>query len=288
MSSRYRRNMITLRLKRLLSHKRPFKFLLGRMLSKTGLCRFILIRTHGYLLRFHPTTLSEEIWYDVSTRYPDIQFLRTYLRPGDTYIDVGANIGNTVIPASQAVAEAGRVLAFEPHPRIARYLQQNLAANCTSNVIVENVALGAERGEVSFTDLVDDDRNQVDIHGHGTTVPLKRLDDFTETLPTIALLKIDVEGYEKHVIEGGRQTLERCQCVYFEASEHQYANFGYKTADLLRFFSESGFTLFRMQDNAQLTHISPSYTPTEKHENLIATRDKGKLCERLSPTFSVT
>ena len=64
--------------------------------------------------------------------------MANFISEGDNVIDVGANIGTTVLPASKKVGKKGRVIAFEPQTIIAQCLQTNLTLNNIKNVIVYN------------------------------------------------------------------------------------------------------------------------------------------------------
>ncbi len=272
--------------RKLFEQEKPFRFLFGRILSKSGLCRLFTIKTHGYLLRFHPATLSEEIWCSPESRYPDINFIRTYLKAGDTYFDVGANIGNLLIPASNAVGETGRVVAFEPHPRVYSYLSDNLRLNKVRNAHAHNVALGSAPGEVHFTDLQDDDLNRVDLNGAGIRVKIHKLDDFSAHFQRIALLKIDVEGYENLVLSGALLTLDKTDCLYFEASEEQYQRYGYGFRDLAGFLSDRGFAIYKARSDGGFEKLSRTYVPLAAHENLYAVKDAEQFFARMSASKS--
>src|SRR5882724_12110661 len=111
------------------AQQRPFRFVLARLLTKTGLCRLFTIQQRGYHLRFTPSNLAEQLWVKPWSREDALEFFRVYLRPGDKVIDVGANIGDTVLTASISVGSAGCVWAIEPHPQTFRFLKANLALN---------------------------------------------------------------------------------------------------------------------------------------------------------------
>lgn len=125
--------------------------LLGVFLQYTGLSSFIIIRTLGYRIRFHPkSSLALAVW--LGPRKHD-KSLSEFVRAGDTVVDVGANIGTVSIPMAQTVGNQGRVIAIEPHPLSFRYLQENVQLNHHEEVVSAiNCALGAEHGQVYFSD----------------------------------------------------------------------------------------------------------------------------------------
>jgi FkbM family methyltransferase len=251
-------------------HKRPLRFLLARLLVKSGLCRFFIIQQNGYRLRFHPSNLSEQLWVSPQTRVEALEFFRAYLKPGDQVIDVGANIGDTVLTSAIQVGPNGRVWAVEPHPRTYHFLLSNLELNHINNVETINCAVGATSGEVTFADDRRDDMNRV---GTGTLlVPMERLDSLVKCRGTIALLKVDVEGYEKPVFDGAGGIFAKTCSIHFEVSQRHFSWFGYKIHDLLQLLTSTGFLLFSLRSNGYLEEIDANYE-TGEVENLIGLKD---------------
>ena len=232
---------------RLREEKRPARFLASRILRATRLCSLFTIQRDGFRLRFYPTAGSATLWLDPSPCREE-QFLASFLRPGDTYIDVGANIGALALKAAAIVGRSGSVNAFEAHPRTFRFLQGNLRLNGFRNVTAVNRALSDKPGVVRFTDLHTDDQNSIRNDG-AISVEAARLDDVIQAQGPVALLKIDVEGAEKMVLEGAPRTLARTRAVYFEYSDRMAAAFGYGMADLRRILESAGFRIERVGGN---------------------------------------
>jgi FkbM family methyltransferase len=244
---------------------------------KSGLCRLLIIQQRGYQLRFHPSNLAEQLWVKPWSRKDALEFFRAYLKPGDKVIDVGANIGDTVLTASLSVTSEGWVWAIEPHPRTFRFLKANLALNHVTNVEAINCAAGDMSGVVGFTDDRRDDMNRV---GDGTlAVPIRPLDELVPCRDTISLLKVDVEGYEKQVFTGAKAFLQTTRCLYFEIGRTHFSWFGYHVRDLLQFLTSEGFQLFRIPSNGCLTRIDVGYD-TDIVENLVGLKDSAEFTER--------
>lgn len=140
--------------------------------------------------------------------FEDMAFVVHALRPGDLFVDVGANIGAyTVLAAKVAGANA---IAFEPDPTTYGHLRANIAANdLASTVEARREAVGAAAGELTFTAGLDAVNHVVAGHEHIADVqrvPVVTLDGvLANRLPT--MMKIDVEGFETEVINGGRNTI---------------------------------------------------------------------------------
>jgi FkbM family methyltransferase len=258
-------------------HNDPARVLLARILLKTGLCRMFAIPQIGYRLRFYPSNLSEQLWICPTSRVGPLQFFRDYLKLGDKVIDVGANVGDITLTASRQIGLLGRVWAIEPHPRIFRFLVGNLKLNVAENVQVINAAAGQRHSEVGFTDDRRDDMNRI---GQGRLmVTVRPLDELVTYRGKIALLKIDVEGFEKFVLNGAPELLARTQCVHFEISKVHFSWFGYEIDDVLGILQKQGFDVFRIPRNGQLQRIAASYD-SDSVENLVAVRDVAEFSQR--------
>ncbi|QTL03856.1 FkbM family methyltransferase [Aquabacter sp. L1I39] len=145
---------------------------------------------------------------------PDtVLLLKALLREGDTVLDVGANIGCTALLFSET---AGAVHAFEPSPTTWSYLSRNTAQASHANVEAHNFGLGAEAGETTLTfspnnrsgGFVSDQTKAA--AGHTTeTIRIRTLDEVVPELGIgrVDLIKIDVEGFEGHVLRGAGQVL---------------------------------------------------------------------------------
>lgn len=147
------------------------------------------------------------------------RLMARYVNRGDTVVDVGANLGTTVLSLSRAVGLDGKVIAFEPQPLMAQCLQTSLTLNEQFNVRLITAALGNHAGwaKIPAPDITHGGNyGAMALSESGLQVPVMRLDDLE--LMECALLKIDVEGYEWPVIQGAQQHLLRLRpLLYLEA-----------------------------------------------------------------------
>lgn len=141
--------------------------------------------------------------------------LHDVLRPGDTFVDVGANVGFHTFLASTIVGPGGVVHAFEPNPENCRLLWLSKRWNGAENVEIHPFALDRTPGlRYLVTHLGSNggllrDEEAAVRSGLGTFVAAQRLDD---AVPGDArLLKVDVEGAEFAVLEGATEVLARCR-----------------------------------------------------------------------------
>lgn len=141
--------------------------------------------------------------------------VRSLLRPGATFIDVGANIGWFSLLAASVVGPGGRVIAVEPNPLNVSLLRQSAKENGFDNIEVFNVALGDRPGAVA---LETDGSNGriIPIDGPPAApleasfvVPAFSLDDLlAASMPAaVDVVKMDVEGAEPMVLRGAQGVL---------------------------------------------------------------------------------
>ena len=138
--------------------------------------------------------------------FVEMGFLLHLLRPEDLFVDVGANAGSYTVLAS-AVCKA-QTIAVEPDPISVKALIRNVKINAIeSRVQVEQVALGERSGRAYLT-AGRDTTNQIVSQRSSATqeIQMRRLDDVVSGKSPM-LIKMDVEGHERQVIDGGRNAL---------------------------------------------------------------------------------
>lgn len=179
-------------------------------------------KLHGYRMVMDLTDLPDRMgyflgrFYDLATQL----FIIECVRPGDTFVDIGANIGMLTLLAARLVGPEGRVEAFEPNPEVYRRLSHNVQRNRLQNVSLHAVGLGDKdadltlrvwaknKGWGTFGTLAPDEMRQ--LSSEYQTRVLKG-DDVLDIRPGgRVIIKIDVEGYECHVLRG----LDRTLCLH--------------------------------------------------------------------------
>lgn len=139
--------------------------------------------------------------------FNDMFFLLHFLRKGDLFIDIGANIGSyTVLAAAHCGVET---ISIEPVPATYSHLVDNISINHITHIATPlNMALGSTEGLITFTSKYDT-VNHVAIVADKDTIEVKvnSLDHIVGDRSP-ALLKIDVEGYETEVLAGAQQVLQ--------------------------------------------------------------------------------
>ena len=255
----------------------PIRFLVGIVLMKLRLSSFFVIKHENFELRFYPSSISLTRWLNPFCSSSTESFFRRYLRTGDVVIDAGANIGCVTLLSSVLVGNSGKIYAIEAHPRTYKYLQGNLALNKCENVLTYNIALGSSCGTVNFSDKSSDDQNVI-LQDSGIEIEMLRLDELFILDESIALLKIDVEGYEKFVLNGAHDTLQKVKCIIFESWDEHFENFDYTFGDVFDILKEEGFFIFKIDDE-DLILLSKDYRSSQC-EDLLAVREMSEFIER--------
>jgi FkbM family methyltransferase len=158
-------------------------------------------------------------------------------------VDVGANVGLFSCLAAARVREGGRVVAFEPIPANLRYLRRNIEQNGYSErVVIEATAVGEDVGSVDVFMV----RGSIGTHSisaknaanstESVSVPMTTLDTYAEEhgLGRIDALKVDVEGYEGHVLRGATAVLKQHRpSLFVEFVPAHLSNCGFEPRELI-------------------------------------------------------
>jgi FkbM family methyltransferase len=212
----------------------------------------------------------------------EMGFVLHALRPRDLFFDVGANVGSYTMVAA---ATGASCVAFEPVPETFRHLRDNIALNDLENVALYPIALGAQPGEIMFSAGGGPTNHALgpdETEAGAVPVEVWRLDDFClNDALQFAVVKIDAEGFEVPVIEGGQQTLSdpTVKAVILELLNGQACRYGYDEWALHgRMLSEFGFHLHRYDP------LTRELTDTDEviGGNNLYVRDAGMVRERLS------
>ncbi|MEM6783628.1 MAG: FkbM family methyltransferase [Bacteroidota bacterium] len=194
-------------------------------LSRSRLCRWAVegddiqdarLR-NGMTLRVPLTEFVGRAVYYFGDLDPKITWvLRRLLRPGDTVLDIGANVGLVSHYAAGLVGPRGRVHAFEPQPRLVALMGASVRANKLGNLSIHNLALG-EQDDV--LDLFIPDHNfgaaslvvEAGARGERVRVPVVNASVYFDKIGVTEtrLVKMDVEGYEPTVLCGAAEFLDR-------------------------------------------------------------------------------
>jgi FkbM family methyltransferase len=207
------------------------------------------------------------------------------LKPGDCFIDIGANVGIFTLAAAGRVGHKGHVLACEPTPATARALRTTVQVNnCTDRVRIEEVAVGRQSGRQPF--------HLTPISGHNSLYPLphetstieievRSLDELTSPGSQWSLAKIDVEGAELEVLAGMARLLSENPDlpIIVEFGPSHFARVGSTVEAWLQTIRSLGLTPFEIDADRPVLRRLRSVGLEEIFSiNLLLVRDlKGRL-----------
>lgn len=163
----------------------------------------------------------------------ELELMKTLIKPGDTVLDVGANVGTHTLALSQFVGN-GKVYAFEPIRLLYYMLCGNVAINNIENVICHQYAVGSITGKIAVPEIdidandtfagtiLHDYPNRVTKYKYKGTqeVPIVKIDDLN--LDGCKLIKVDVEGMEADVLKGAINTIEKFRPYLYLESDPYY------------------------------------------------------------------
>jgi FkbM family methyltransferase len=181
--------------------------------------RVIRGKLHGYNMRLSLASWSERQTYFLGRYYElDTQaFAMACVRAGDTFVDVGGNIGMMTLLGARLVGAGGAVHTFEPNPREQETIERALRENQITNVTLHKVGLSdapaeltlnvvtEHTGMATFADVVGEDAKLISAR-HVAKV-MRGDDELPAKLPGAVTVKVDIEGFECRALRGLERTL---------------------------------------------------------------------------------
>jgi FkbM family methyltransferase len=187
----------------------------------------------------------------------EVEMLLSLARDGDTFFDVGANVGVYSIAFAQQFSKS-RIYAFEPIPDTARKLKENILASGVKNVSVEVMGLSDVAMDARFYTCEKDS-------GAASLAPLEE-ERFGKEIPVLArvqkldnyvyitkehpdIIKCDVEGAELLVFRGAARTLERYHpIIQCEMLRKWAKRFIYHPNNLIDYLATFGYRCYTLRD----------------------------------------
>jgi FkbM family methyltransferase len=155
--------------------------------------------------------LAEGDWFE-----SEMEFWRSWLKPGMTAIDVGANAGVYTFSAATRVGSAGKVIAIEPFPVCVSYLKETCRINQFNWVRVYGAAASDRMGKTrlliqeasELNEVITDEQVALSIEQY-IEVPCLTLDSLIEQeeIESVDFIKLDAEGHEIKVLLGSKRLL---------------------------------------------------------------------------------
>jgi len=211
------------------------------------------------------------------------------VRPGDTVIDIGANVGVVTVLLSSLVGKKGKVFAFEPNPTLHDMFERTIERNGITNVFLNKAALGDKEGNLSLCFRPDNVGAGSLVYRYDLaqtiTVPVTTLSARlrSEQLKSIRLMKIDAEGFEPEILSGAMDILRstRPDAILFELNDTGASISDHPTIRILRDAGYSFFSIPRSVVSMCVKRFDPNMYDNELSINILAS-PSGKCYEEIA------
>jgi len=198
--------------------------------------------------------IAREVCFTGLYEPQETALVQAFLRPGMTFVDVGANWGYFTLLAAHLVGSSGRVVSLEPDPRLFASLTDNLTRNCLSQVTALPLAAADKSGILTLAGYQESGENwglsRITSVNPGSGVPsfqvaATALDDLLDEpgLDIIDLMKIDIEGAEGFALKGLARSLarQRVKRLLLELHPDQLAEHEHSLEGMLEKLEGAGY-----------------------------------------------
>lgn len=262
-----------------------------RDLQKSGRERTTKLE-RGLKLYVFPGDKLSELIVKGSFELDERILVRELLRQNDTFVDVGANIGLFTVSAAKVVGGLGRVFAFEPTESTYERLIKNVELNRLGNVCCVQMGLSSRAEHRSLNTSLDGYAawNSFARPTSGASFGSEEVecipwDEFSRQhrlAGSVSLMKIDVEGWELHVLNGAQDTLIRSDApdLLVEFTEVNALAAGTTCANVYGRLLEFGYSMYGFNTTQKILWLDP-LRQDYPYVNLLATKRLGWVVERL-------
>lgn len=221
----------------------------------------------------------------------EVLFLNKFLKPGDQFIDIGANSGLFTVYGAKKVGAEGRVFAFEPTDTTYKKLCDNIELNKFSNIHAHRIAISSKNEDLEFYSLsegfdawnslakpiINKEYNILKVRA----VQIDKLDELGINFHKSALVKIDIEGWELQALKGGVNCLknEKSPTLMIEFADEHARNTGSSCMELYSFIESLGYKLYTYDKLKNEIVHAPNLD--YYYENIVATKNLDFVNERL-------
>lgn len=247
----------------------------------------------GVKLRCRLPDIIQLYIYLFGTWEPDlVAFMRRRLRPGDTFIDIGANVGYMSALAGKLVEPNGRVISIEPAPETIAALKETVATNGLTNVRLIEAAVSDHEGDLPLFVGPSFGTGLTSTVAHSflkeqetvRAAPLGKLVS-NEELAKARLIKIDVEGAEDRVLAGILASIDVLADdaeILVELTPKWWSDPELRPIDVLQPFLDRGFNVYLLPyDYLPWRYLWPNVVgaPQRLRDSAVLEQREGKVYE---------
>ncbi len=211
-------------------------------------------------------------WGMTDTAYQSVQ---SELKNARTILDIGANIGYTSLYYA-SINPSAQIFSFEPHPDIFIRAQENIALNSFHNINLINLGLGEKKEVLKLYEVNEHNPGMNRIILEEKDIAFKKinvdtLDQFVieKNITHLDFIKIDVEGFEYAVINGGKETIQKHKPLLFiELDDNNLKENNSSALALISLLYDLGYTKFYRTDN--MSALSTGTDFSHCHYDMVA------------------
>ena len=205
--------------------------------------------------------IQQQIYFTDYFDYKGIKFLKHTLKEGDTFFDVGTNIGSYSLVASKIVGNSGKVYSFEPVFKTLKKLTETVERNNFNNIQIEKKIVSDKNESINIYASPDDNIGMSSIvkkfeNVKPESVPSVILDEYiiAQKIKKITLVKIDVEGAELAVLKGMKRILKEIKPIIFiEISNDVLADIAIDAQEIIDFILEYDYSIYAVSKRGTAT-----------------------------------
>jgi FkbM family methyltransferase len=236
---------------------RSMQKLLYNKLKPTGL-QIIEINNFKMLVDTSDVSITPAL-FTKNYEMQETKFFKGIVKEGMTVVDIGAHIGSYTLLASRQVGVSGKVYAFEPNPTNFNLLLRNIKLNHINNVVAVNKAVSnTNDSHRLFIDRKFSGSHSLAVNNLETKDKAESIIVETMTLDSyfddtrIDLIKIDAQGAEGLILEGGYKTFKNTASILMEFWAYGIRNFGHKPEELLEKLYKLGFKSYAINNRGSI------------------------------------
>jgi FkbM family methyltransferase len=242
------------------------------------------LKTQGVIVALNPAdpVISGALLFGVYEK-PETEFFRAVCRPGMTVLDIGANVGYYTALAAARV-DGGKIVALEPDRENFGFLEATVAANSARNVVCIRKAASSKSGVMTlFSSASNRGDNRLyanEFPGTQSQVEVCTIDELLSDLgiPTVHLVKIDVQGFEGQVMRGMNGLLRSAPeiTILMEFWPEGLRQAGTGPEELLALLESASLESYELSDQGRLAKFDHADLiarhPGRNYTNIVAHR----------------
>jgi len=204
-----------------------------------------------------------------------VNFIKRTLSEGDTFIDMGANIGCFTLVGSRKVGRRGRVIAFEPVDLVSKKLEQNILLNKLDNVTIVRKAVYDRNTHIKLHLARQENLGMSSIQRHDSesgeilNVEAISLDEYLrkENINGLKIIKIDIEGAELPALKGMDNILSTLKPILMVEVSPDVTKSSTERFRVFDFLDQNNYERYVIQNDGKLIH--PNDQELNEHTNFV-------------------